>query len=75
MVDLRSDTVTKPSKDMLAAMMNAEVGDDITEKTRLQIVCKKKLLHCWEKRRHSLLPAAPWPIKYVSMYSPIPAMK
>ncbi|MCA9730818.1 aminotransferase class I/II-fold pyridoxal phosphate-dependent enzyme [candidate division KSB1 bacterium] len=29
MVDLRSDTVTKPSKDMLAAMMNAEVGDDI----------------------------------------------
>ncbi|KAA3654741.1 MAG: aminotransferase class I/II-fold pyridoxal phosphate-dependent enzyme, partial [Calditrichaeota bacterium] len=29
MVDLRSDTVTKPSKGMLAAMMEAEVGDDI----------------------------------------------
>ncbi|KAA3620193.1 MAG: low-specificity L-threonine aldolase [Calditrichaeota bacterium] len=29
MIDLRSDTVTKPSKGMLAAMMQAEVGDDI----------------------------------------------
>ena len=29
MIDLRSDTVTKPSKEMLAAMMSAEVGDDV----------------------------------------------
>lgn len=29
MIDLRSDTVTKPSKPMLEAMMNAEVGDDV----------------------------------------------
>lgn len=28
-IDLRSDTVTKPSKAMLEAMMNAEVGDDV----------------------------------------------
>lgn len=28
-VDLRSDTVTKPSEGMLAAMMRAEVGDDV----------------------------------------------
>lgn len=28
-VDLRSDTVTKPTKGMHAAMMNAEVGDDV----------------------------------------------
>ncbi|CDZ75838.1 Low specificity L-threonine aldolase [Legionella massiliensis] len=28
-IDLRSDTVTKPSKGMLDAMMNAEVGDDV----------------------------------------------
>ena len=28
-IDLRSDTVTKPSPDMLAAMMRAEVGDDV----------------------------------------------
>lgn len=28
-VDLRSDTLTKPSKEMLEAMLNAEVGDDV----------------------------------------------
>lgn len=28
-IDLRSDTVTKPSKDMLEAMMQAQVGDDV----------------------------------------------
>ena len=28
-IDLRSDTVTKPSKGMLAAMMDAKVGDDV----------------------------------------------
>ena len=28
-IDLRSDTVTKPTKGMLQAIMNAEVGDDV----------------------------------------------
>lgn len=28
-IDLRSDTVTKPTKDMLHAMMEAQVGDDV----------------------------------------------
>ena len=28
-IDLRSDTVTKPSKEMLKAMVEAEVGDDV----------------------------------------------
>jgi threonine aldolase len=30
-IDLRSDTLTKPTKAMLEAMMNAEVGDDVFE--------------------------------------------
>ena len=29
MIDLRSDTVTRPSKAMLAAMLDAKVGDDV----------------------------------------------
>jgi len=29
MIDLRSDTVTKPTPGMLDAMMKAEVGDDV----------------------------------------------
>ena len=28
-IDLRSDTLTKPSKEMLAAMFSAEIGDDV----------------------------------------------
>ena len=28
-IDLRSDTVTKPSEGMLAAMFTAKVGDDV----------------------------------------------
>lgn len=31
MIDLRSDTVTKPTTDMKSFMMNAEVGDDVFE--------------------------------------------
>lgn len=31
MIDLRSDTVTRPTNDMLKAMMLAEVGDDVFE--------------------------------------------
>ena len=29
MIDLRSDTVTRPSGEMLEAMMSAKVGDDV----------------------------------------------
>jgi threonine aldolase len=29
MIDFRSDTVTKPTKEMLDAMFNAPVGDDV----------------------------------------------
>ena len=29
MIDLRSDTVTRPTRPMLEAMMNAPVGDDV----------------------------------------------
>ncbi|WP_420576162.1 threonine aldolase family protein [Ekhidna sp.] len=29
MIDLRSDTITKPTKEMLEAMMSAKVGDDV----------------------------------------------
>ncbi len=29
MIDLRSDTVTKPTQEMLDAMLSARVGDDV----------------------------------------------
>ena len=33
-VDLRSDTVTRPTPPMLEAVMQAEVGDDVLAKIR-----------------------------------------
>ena len=29
MIDIRSDTVTQPTREMLAAMLQAQVGDDV----------------------------------------------
>ena len=43
MIDLRSDTVTKPSQAMRETMLNAEVGDDVYKEdptvNRLQKYC------------------------------------
>ena len=55
MIDLRSDTVTKPSKEMLEVMMNAEVGDDVfgddpnvntLENEAASMFCKEAALFC-----------------------------
>lgn len=40
MIDLRSDTVTRPSRAMLEAMMAAPVGDDVTETTLPLMLCR-----------------------------------
>jgi len=37
-INLISDTVTKPTKGMLKAMMEAEVGDDVFKPTRRSII-------------------------------------
>jgi len=42
-IDLRSDTVTKPTKGMLDAMFNAEVGDDIFDEDPTVIELQQKV--------------------------------
>lgn len=42
-VDLRSDTVTKPTKAMLEAMMQAEVGDDVFDEDSSAKAFEKKI--------------------------------
>lgn len=55
MIDLRSDTVTKPSKKMLESMFDAKVGDDVfgedptvneLEKYAASLFCKEAALFC-----------------------------
>ncbi len=41
-IDLRSDTVTKPTKGMLEAMMNAKVGDDVFGEDETVIALEQK---------------------------------
>ncbi len=41
-IDLRSDTVTKPTKEMLEAMFNAEVGDDVFAEEPTVIALEEK---------------------------------
>ena len=42
LIDLRSDTVTRPTPAMLEAMMNAQVGDDVFEEDPSVIALEKK---------------------------------
>lgn len=42
-IDLRSDTVTKPTKEMMEAMMSAEVGDDVFNEDPTVIKLEQKL--------------------------------
>lgn len=42
-IDLRSDTVTKPTKEMMEAMMSAEVGDDVFNEDPTAIKLEQKL--------------------------------
>jgi threonine aldolase len=58
-IDLRSDTVTKPTKGMLQAIMAAEVGDDVYKEDPTVNALEEKLAKCLAKtRRCSFLPAA-----------------
>lgn len=43
MIDLRSDTVTKPTPEMLASMQNAAVGDDVFNEDPSVIMLEQKL--------------------------------
>lgn len=48
-IDLRSDTVTKPSKGMLQAIMNARVGDDVYKEDPTVIELEEKLAKMFGK--------------------------
>lgn len=48
-IDLRSDTVTKPTKGMLKAMMGAEVGDDVYKEDPTVNALEEKLAEMFGK--------------------------
>lgn len=51
LIDLRSDTVTKPTPAMLNAMMKAEVGDNVFNDDPTVLRLEKKQLQCLEQKQ------------------------
>jgi len=56
-IDLRSDTVTKPSKAMLEAMFNAEVGDDVFAEEPTVIALEEKAAKLFGKEKALFCPS------------------
>lgn len=56
-IDLRSDTVTKPSKAMLEAMMNAPLGDDVFGEDPTVIELEKKAASLFGKEAGLFCPS------------------
>ncbi len=57
MIDLRSDTVTKPSPEMLEAMMSAEVGDDVMGEDPTANILQEKVAALLEKEAALFVPS------------------
>lgn len=56
-IDLRSDTVTKPSKGMLDAMMSAEVGDDVFREDPTVNELEERMAKLFGKQRALFFPS------------------
>ena len=56
-IDLRSDTVTKPTKGMLDAMMKAEVGDDVFDEDKTVKKLEQHLAEMFGKPRALFFPS------------------
>lgn len=57
MIDLRSDTVTKPTPAMLAAMFAAEVGDDVYAEDPTVNLLEERLAHDFGKEAAVFVPS------------------
>ncbi len=56
-IDLRSDTVTKPSKGMLEAMLNARVGDDVYKEDETVNRLEKRIAELFNKPQALFFPS------------------
>jgi threonine aldolase len=56
-IDLRSDTVTKPTKGMLDAMLSAEVGDDVFDEDVTVKLLEKRIASMFGKPRALFFPS------------------
>ena len=56
-IDLRSDTVTKPSKEMMETMMNAKVGDDVYKEDKTVNELENRIANMFGKEQALFFPS------------------
>lgn len=56
-IDLRSDTVTKPTKEMLEAMMQAKVGDDVFREDPTVNILEERIASMFGKEKALFFPS------------------
>lgn len=56
-IDLRSDTITKPTKGMLEAMMQAKVGDDVYKEDETVNILEKRIAKMFGKPKALFFPS------------------
>lgn len=56
-IDLRSDTVTKPTAEMLEAMMQAKVGDDVYKEDQTVNILEEKIAKLFGKEKALFFPS------------------
>jgi len=59
-IDLRSDTVTRPTPQMRAAMAAAEVGDDVYGEDPTVNQLEKRAAEIFGREAALFVPTAPW---------------
>lgn len=57
MIDLRSDTVTKPTSEMLEAMLKAKVGDDVYKEDPTANALEERLAEMFGKKKALFFPS------------------
>ena len=60
-IDLRSDTVTKPTPEMLEVMMSAKVGDDVYKEDPTVNELEEKIAHMFGKEKALFFPTGSRP--------------
>ncbi len=62
-IDLRSDTVTVPTRAMREEMVKADVGDDVYEEDPTVRKLEELSFELLTKKLHFFSPVVQWPIK------------
>lgn len=57
LIDLRSDTVTKPTSEMRSAMFNAEVGDDVFGEDPTVVCLEERIAKIFQKDSSMFVPS------------------